>query len=54
MFTRPEIKDYRSRWLEAERQIAINSIPVLGWPSSTPKKPNATPATPASTPKVAK
>jgi hypothetical protein len=35
MYKRPEIGDYQEKWLEAERELAINTQ-LLGWPFPCP------------------
>ncbi len=39
MYARPEIKDYRDKWLEAERELAINGAQVIEWLPSAHSEP---------------
>lgn len=34
MYTQPELKDYQDKWLQAERELAIKSLEILGWDPS--------------------
>lgn len=51
MYVRPEIEDYQDKWLEAERELAINSAQVSGWSPSALREPTILPVTPTRVPK---
>ncbi len=34
MYEQPELKDYEDKWLQAERELAIKSLDILGWDPS--------------------
>jgi len=54
MYVRPEIEDYRDKWLEAERELAINGAQVIEWTPSASEEPTELTDTSPDAPKPGK